>query len=172
MPGDERPFLPCVEYLPPARRGDLQRAAASFEMVLLIDGFFDQSLAVSPKETYQACQSTRFFGAASMGALRAVECAPHGATPLGAIAGWYLAGKIDGDDEVAVVVDPVDHRALTVPLVNVRYVAGAAVKRGVLDGVEATRWIARTREIFYADRSWENAIGEAPAHARSQVQEL
>ena len=60
------------------------------------------------------------FGASSMGALRAAECAPYGFAPLGAIANWYTSERIDGDDEVAVLTHPKTYDALTVPLVRKR----------------------------------------------------
>jgi hypothetical protein len=108
-----------------------------------------------------------------MGALRAAECRPFGAIPLGTIAGWYVAGAIDGDDEVAVLTDAATSRALSVPSVNVRYVARLATRRGLLSAAEAGVWVNRARrEIFYADRSWGGAVALAPAAARDALLEL
>ena len=129
LPPDDRPEIDGVDYLPPASRGDVERAAREYDAVLLIDGVFHHDLAPSPKECYAALAQARMFGAASMGALRAAECAPYGFTPLGAIAGWYARDVIDGDDEVAVLTHPEKHEALSVPLVNVRYVARLAHRR-------------------------------------------
>jgi len=47
-----------------------------------------------------------------MGALRAAECGARTASFRSApIANWYARGTIDGDDEVAVLVDPAAQRA-------------------------------------------------------------
>jgi hypothetical protein len=170
LPVADRLAVPGLTYLPPAARGDVAAAAERFDAVLLIDGVFHQAIAPSAKEILAACRRVPVFGASSMGALRAVECRAFGAIPLGAIAGWYASGAIDGDDEVAVLMDPTTTRPLSVPSVNVRYVAWLAARRGVLSAAEAGAWANRARrEIFYADRSWRNAIALAPAAAREAL---
>lgn len=162
LPPQDRAASELLTYLPPAARGDVERAARQFDAVLLIDGVFHHDLAPSPKECYAATLIAQMFGAASMGALRAAECAPYGFLPLGAIANWYTREIIDGDDEVAVLTHPTTHVALTVPMVNVRYTARLAQKRGVLSIDESVAWIRDSREIFYMDRTWEDVIDRAP----------
>jgi hypothetical protein len=170
LPIADRLAVPGLTYLPPAARGDVAAAAERFDALLLIDGVFHQAIATSAKEMLAACRRVPVFGASSMGALRAVECRAFGAIPLGAIAGWYASGAIDGDDEVAVLMDPATSHALSVPSVNVRYVARLATRRGVLSAAEAGAWANRARrEIFYADRSWRGAVALAPAAARDAL---
>jgi TfuA protein len=161
-----------VTYLPPAARGDIERAAASFDKLLLIDGVFHHDLAPSPAECYRAAQRARCFGAASLGALRAAECRQCSFVPLGVIARWYICEVIDGDDEVAVAVDPRTQSALSVPSVNVRFVARLAVRRGIISRSQADRLVAHAREVFYADRTWENVLALAPAPARATLRAL
>jgi hypothetical protein len=140
---------------------------------LLIDGVFHHDLAVTPKETLSACRRVPLYGAASMGALRAVECRPFGAIPLGAIARWFESGTIDGDDEVAVAMNPQTHVALSVPAVNVRYVAWLAKRRGILNAASARAWVHAARTtIYYAERSWPSAVACAPAPAREALLEI
>jgi hypothetical protein len=113
------------------------------------------------------------FGAASMGALRAVECRAHGAVPLGAIAAMYARGVLEGDDEVAVLMHPDTFAALTVPVVNVRYVAWLAQRRGILDAAAGAAWVAAARtQIFYAERSWNGALSLAPRGTRVALGEI
>ncbi len=112
------------------------------------------------------------FGASSMGALRAAECASYGFVPLGAIAQWYANEMVDGDDEVAVLTHPQTHAPLTAPMVNVRYVARLAHRRGILSALERDAWIRDARSIFYMDRMWEDAIGVAPRHARAVLRHI
>jgi hypothetical protein len=169
---EDRLAVAGAEYLAPASRGDVERAAEQYDAILLVDGVFHHDLAPSPKECYNASQRARCFGAASMGALRAAECWPYGFTPLGAIARWYVREVIDGDDEVAVLVDPKTQRALTVPNVNVRYVAWLACRRGILSRSEAAEFISRSRSIFYMDRTWDDAIGAAPSRAREAIMKI
>ncbi len=155
--------------MPPAARGDVERAARDYDTVLLIDGVFHHDLAPSPKECYAALEHARMFGAASMGALRAAECAPYGFTPLGAIAGWYARDVIDGDDEVAVLTHPQTHEALSVPLVNVRYVASLAYRAGKFDAAEREAFVHRARAIFYMDRTWDDVVDLAPRTVREWI---
>ncbi len=166
-------MLPGVTYAPPAARGDVARAAETFGAVLLLDGVFHHELAPTPKEVLAAARRVRLYGAASMGALRAVECRPYGAVALGAIARWYESGTIDGDDEVAVAMHPQTHAPLSVPSVNVRYVAWLAVRRGILERAAARDWIHAARTtIYYAERSWPGAVACAPAAARPALLEI
>jgi hypothetical protein len=172
LPFDQRRVTDGVVFLAPAARGDVEAAAEAYDAILLIDGVFHHDLAPSPKECYRAAQRVRAFGASSMGALRAAECAPYGFRPLGAIANWYASGAIDGDDEVAVLVDPSTQRALTVPSVNVRYVAWLARRRGILSGAQAARLIDESRAIFYMDRTWDDVVALAPEMARDDVAKI
>jgi hypothetical protein len=172
LPPEDRIPVGGVFYLPPASRGDVARAAAQYGSVLLIDGVFHHDLAPSPKECYDAAHRARCFGASSLGALRAAECWPYGFSPLGIIARWYIRGVIDGDDEVAVLVDPRTHRALSVPLVNVRYVARLAERRGILSRTQAGQLIDDSRETFYADRTWREVFDLVPSSAQGAVRAI
>jgi hypothetical protein len=169
LPPEDRRGFDGVAFLPPAARGDVERASHEFDAILLIDGVFHHDLAPSPKECYRAARRARAFGASSMGALRAAECAPYGFLPLGAIACWYVYEIIDGDDEVAMLVHPETHAALTVPSVNVRYVARLAQRRRLLTQAEAERLIEESRAIFYMERTWEDVVALVPERARSEV---
>ena len=165
----DRISIEGVTYLPPASRGDVERASQQYDAVLLIDGVFHHDLAPSPKECYAAAQRARCFGAASMGALRAAECWPYGFMPLGAIARWYIREVIDGDDEVAVLTHPQTHLALTVPMVNVRYVAWLGRRRGILTPGQADRFIEHARAVFYMNRSWDDVFDGVPQSLRNAI---
>ncbi len=169
LPSEDRFAIPGATYLPPAARGDVERAARDFDAVLLIDGLFHHDLAPAPKECFAALAHARMFGASSMGALRGVECAPYGFVTFGAIARWYAAEIIDGDDEVALLTHPQTHAAMTVPLVNVRYVAWLAVRRKLLRPDEAQRFVAGSRAIYYMERSWEECVAHAPSSTRDTL---
>lgn len=161
-----------VVYLPPAARGDVERASHQYSDVLLIDGVFHYDLAPSPKEIFGALARCRLSGASSMGALRAAECARYGMAAVGAIALWYLHERIDGDDEVAVLVDPRSQRSLTVPLVNVRHTMRLAVRRGLLGRDEAEHAISRARSIYYMERTWDDVLEGVPAPVRGAIESI
>jgi len=172
LPPSDRIEDERVSYLPSAARGDIAKAAGDYDGILLIDGVFHHDLAPSPKECYEAAQRIPMFGASSMGALRAAECWPYGFTPLGIIARWYMQEVIDGDDEVAVLTHPQTQAAITVPSVNVRYVAMLARRRGVLSRDEERALVAKARSVFYMDRSWEDVLEMTPLRARAAVERI
>jgi hypothetical protein len=172
LPPEDRISASGVFFLPPAARGDVARAADDYDTLLLIDGVFHHDLAPSPRECYRAAQRARCFGASSIGALRAAECWPYGFAPLGIIARWYIRELIDGDDEVAVLVDPTTQRALTVPSVNVRYVARLSIRRGILSPRDAGLLVDRARDIFYMERTWDDVVELAPPNARAAIRSI
>lgn len=172
LPPEDRIPVDGVTYLPPASRGDVERASQAYDAVLLIDGVFHHDLAPSPKECYAATLNAKMYGAASMGALRAAECWPYGFTPLGIIARWYINEVIDGDDEVAVLTHPTTHAALTVPMVNVRYIARLAKRRGLVSIRESETAIDAARSVFYMDRTWADVVDCFPIEGRAAVASL
>lgn len=163
---------PAIEYLPPAARGDVAQAATRYASVLLIDGVFHNDVAPSPKEVYEASRTAAVYGAASMGALRAAECAAYGVTPLGIIARWYLREVLTGDDEVALLFDPSTQRALTVPSVNVRYLAWMARRKSIFDHRTAEEFVSRARAIYYMDRDWHEVLAVAAPALRTKLAAL
>src|ERR1035437_1659661 len=90
-------------FLPPVKRGDIAGLmAARPRMVGIVDGEFYQSLAVTPKEVLALIVAgTAVYGAASMGALRAVELQPYGMIGVGSVYRLFRRGVLDADDEVA-----------------------------------------------------------------------
>lgn len=87
----------------------------------VIDGVFLQDLSVWHKELLYAMEKgVAVFGASSMGALRAAELAPFGMRGVGEVYRQYAEGRLNDDDEVAVVHASSDagHRKITEPMVN------------------------------------------------------
>src|SRR5512147_3214094 len=74
-------------YLPPAGQGDVYRAALKRPWAIgIVDGYFERVPAVWHKELLWAMsQGIHVFGAASMGALRALELAPFGMIGVGSV---------------------------------------------------------------------------------------
>jgi TfuA protein len=154
----EAEALIAADYRPPIRRGDLE-AVERGRPVVILDGEFDQSLSVSPKEILRCLEAgSVVLGASSMGALRAAELAPLGMIGVGRIFELYRTGQIDGDDEVAVSYCPLTMQAHTIPLVNIRCWLESARCAGCLESTEPERILRRARRIFYADRTPERML--------------
>lgn len=161
-----RPGAPFVAQ-PPAAAGDLLRLLAGPPCtVVLIDGVFDERPSVWHKEILLLlAHGFRVIGAASMGALRAAELAPFGMIGTGRIFAAYAAGRISGDDEVALAHGLADHdyKPVSLPQVNVRATLAEACHRRVL-AVAAARAIRdASAAIPYRDRLWPLVLDAARA---------
>ncbi|WP_329140978.1 TfuA-like protein [Streptomyces sp. NBC_00670] len=145
-----------VRVRPPVRHGDLfGLAIAGGDAVVLVDGVYHQHAAVRHKEILALlARGVRVIGAASIGALRAVELEVFGMEPVGRVAEGFRSGRLVGDDEVAVGQDPQDATAVTWPLVNVREVLASGVAAGVLERRAADEVLEALRAVFYPQRTW------------------
>lgn len=158
---------PRCAIAPPVRFGDLYALIGSgIETALIIDGVFHGHTPVWQREILAALEAgIRVVGAASMGALRALELAPYGMLGLGTVVAWYRDGRIEGDDEVALMHADAEmgYRALTLPLVDIRFALEAAVTAGDLPGEPVAALLARLKQLGHVDRSRHQAMAEAGA---------
>ena len=149
--------LPDAEVFGPAARGDIYRATRrGATTIVLIDGYFDQELAVWHKEVLWAlARRIRVYGGASMGALRAAELQHFGMIGVGRIFDWYMSGVIEADDEVAVAHESAErgYRVVSEAMVNLRATFLAAENAAVIRPDTTVRLIEVGRAIFYPFRS-------------------
>jgi hypothetical protein len=155
-----RAVLPEASYRPPIRRGDLIAALKEQPTVVgIIDGQFLQSLAVSPLEIFAALEAgTTVLGAASMGALRAVEMASFGMIGVGTIFRWFRDARLIAEDELAVAYDARTGSALSDALVNMRYAFSRAVAEQVIHRDTRRHLIRLTKSLYFPDRTYELAL--------------
>jgi hypothetical protein len=148
-------------WLPPARRGDLLRAAAERPFAIgLIDGCFETVPSVWHKEILWAlAHGVHVFGAASLGALRAAELARYGMRGVGSVYAQYVQGTLERDDAVAVLHAPAAHcfQPITEALVDMTATLDRAAAEGVLDAASARRLAAIAAATFFKERTW-NAV--------------
>ena len=163
-------LVPDALVLAPAEQGDLDFAARQLgaEVIGFIDGVHRNKLPVWHSECLSVLESgVRLLGASSMGALRAVECAPWGAEPFGEVANWYASGKIEGDDEVCLIHDDAPgYESRSVPLVNVRATlicCGFPQKR-------KREILEAAKSIFYPDRTWPRIFAASEILVVEKVQ--
>jgi hypothetical protein len=153
LPAAERARL---DVRPPARRGDLEALLRreSPGVVVLIDGLFGWSMAVTPTECRELLLAGwTLCGASSMGALRASELWSVGMIGIGEIYLMLRLGHIRADDEVAVAYHPDTHAEISASLVHVRYVLDRAERELSRPGL-AARGLALARDIYWLERSW------------------
>lgn len=164
-----------VALLPPAGRGDILRLLPQRPAAIgLIDGVFGDRPAPLLCEILAAIEDgIAVYGAASMGALRAVELAQHGMIGIGRVFEAFRDGHLCADDEVAVLHGPAElgWQTLTVPLVDLRETAAAAIAKSVVDAHSALALVEYARRLPFSDRTWER-LAESSGRARELVAEL
>ena len=162
MPVSDAMSLLAADYRPPAECGDVYLAVREgASAVGLVDGYFHRRPSVRHKEILWALeQGVPVLGAASMGALRAVELAPFGMRGIGAIFEAFQDGRLEDDDEVAVAHAGADHGYLPTsePLVNIRATLASAMADRVVSRATADAVESAAKTAHYVDRSFQHAI--------------
>ncbi len=168
-----REILPDGDFRPPARQGDIYSVVVNErpDAIGIIDGVFLDVLSTWHKEIlFALSEGIAVYGAASMGALRAAECARYGMIGVGRIYQWYASGELERDDEVAVSHSTAEfgYRPLSEPLVTIRATLAAAEQRGLLTTGESAAMIDAAAALHFPQRSWQSVLaasGVAPATA-------
>lgn len=172
------PSLPLTEaqrylnadYRRPIRRGDLATVPPN-AVVAIIDGVFDQNLAVSPREVRTALgRGVRIFGSSSMGALRAAEV--PGVIGVGRIYEMFAKGTLQDDDEVAITFDPETHRPLCEPMVNIRHAVERLVTPGTISREAGSAIIRAAKSMPYRDRTYPQILRSAGLGGRADAKVL
>ncbi|MCP5080559.1 MAG: hypothetical protein GY948_02560 [Alphaproteobacteria bacterium] len=146
----------------PAAQGDVYQAVQQRPRFIgLIDGYFDGVASVWHKEILWALsEGVTVLGASSMGALRAAELSAFGMTGVGQIFEGYQSGKIEDDDEVAVVHGPAElgYVPLSEPMVNIRPTLERAVASNVLSKEQSRYLCTLAKSLDYRERTWEQLL--------------
>jgi hypothetical protein len=152
----EVPELADTSWRPPVAQGDLYLAARERPWGIgIIDGYFDRLASVWHKEILWALtQGVHVFGAASLGALRAVECAPFGMVGVGEIYAAFASGELFDDDEVTVFHGPAStsYAAGSEAMVNLRATFSAAAAAGVIGETTRDALVAIAKALLYPER--------------------
>ena len=154
-----------ADYRPPARKGDFLRlAAADFDVVEMaigfVDGVFLQDYPPTPIEVYHLARKNGVLlvGAASLGALRAVELEKFGMVGIGKIFQLYKTGKVNADDEVAVTfASEGDYQLQSEAMIDIRYNLYLAHKKGVIKSM----LVRLAKEIYFPHRKYTYILEEA-----------
>jgi len=146
-----------LDIRPPARQGDLHRAVLDGATAIgLVDGVFGFVPSVWHKEILFALQQgVHVLGAASLGALRAAECASFGMEPIGSIALSYLDGERIEDGDVCLAHAPaeMDFMPLSDPLVDAEATIAAMARAGVIDADQAVALRKAAQALHFTDRT-------------------
>ena len=152
-----------VIYKRPIKRGDLSLALKEHpDIIAIIDGVFYQNSAVGHKEILNVLKSgITVYGASSMGALRASELDSLGMIGIGYVYEQYASGKVDSDDDVAVMLDSETLEALSEPLINMNYVFENAVCENIITPDEKEELSKIAKETFYPQRNYAQTLAKS-----------
>ncbi|WP_448205923.1 TfuA-like protein [Azospirillum sp. sgz302134] len=149
-------------YLPPVAQGDIIRLCERKPRAIgIVDGFFENIPSVWHKEILFAIdQGIAVFGASSMGALRAAELHPFGMVGVGAIYEAFCDGRLEDDDEVAVVHGPAElgYPSLSEAMVNIRRTLSDAVQDDVIPAETARQLESIAKALPYAERGYGRVL--------------
>jgi len=146
----------------PAVLGDVARAVIDGATAVgIIDGYFENTASVWHKEIlYALSRGVQVAGAASMGALRAAECAAYGMVGIGAVYARYASGEIVDDDAVGQVHGPEElgYVPLSDPLVNIEATLDAVSRGGGITDTEHAALVDTARATFFKDRTYASVL--------------
>jgi hypothetical protein len=157
-----------ADYRPPARKGDFLRLAADIDVVEMaigfVDGVFLQDYPPTPIEVYHLARKkgVLLVGAASLGALRAVELEKFGMVGIGKIFQLYKTGKVNADDEVAVTfASEGDYQLQSEAMIDIRYNLYLAHKKKVINEKAKSVLVRLAKEIYFPHRKYTYILEEA-----------
>jgi len=160
----------------PAAQGDIARAVVEGATVIgLVDGRYEDVAAPWHKEILYAIeQGVQVFGAASMGALRAAECAEFGMVGVGAVFERYRSGELTDDAAVAQVHGPAElgYLPLSEALVNVEATFARFRQLDAVTKEEAERLDASARSLFFKERTYGRILSHAGLDGGERGREL
>ncbi len=151
-------------YLPPVAQGDIIRLCAQEttpKAIGIVDGLFENVPSVWHKEIlFAISQGIAVFGASSMGALRAAELHPFGMIGVGAIFEAFRDGRLEDDDEVAVIHGPAElgYTSLSEAMVNIRRTLADAVVDEVIPPETARQLEGIAKALPYRERGYGRVL--------------
>ena len=159
-------IFPLADYRPPARKGDFLKITNEENgvgFVGFIDGVFLQDYPPTPIEVYSLLKKNNVTvaGAASLGALRAVELEKFGMIGIGKIFQLDKSGRLESDDEVAVTFSDQDYKLQSEALIDIRYTLYWAVKRGIIRRETKDVLVKIAKQIYFPSRNYDEIMERA-----------
>jgi hypothetical protein len=157
--------IPSADVRAPIAFGDaFGYGLTAGDRLLIIDGLFLHRPSVRHKELLGLLDDgVTVAGASSMGALRAAELHPFGMLGYGEIFAGYRDGRLEADDEVAMVHgSPEDDYPVFVDaMVNIRATLAHAESIGLLSASDTSALVAAARALPFTARHWATLLSEA-----------
>jgi TfuA protein len=158
-----------ADFRGPAKKGDLLRISRVVDdttIVCLVDALFLQDYPPSPIEVYQLMlnKNIKLFGAASLGALRAVELEKFGMIGIGKIFELYKKGKLTADDEVAVTFTEGEHQLQSEAMIDIRFNLFLAYRNGIINEITKKTVTKVAKSIYFPYRNYIDILDQTEKH--------
>ncbi len=111
----------------------------------------------------------KVVGGSSMGALRASELDELGMIGVGMVYDAYKTGKIESDDDVAVVFNPKNMEQLSEALVTMNYNFEQAFKEGLISPEELENLNKAAKAIYYPKRTYKLVLRNSNLETSKKV---
>ena len=171
--GMDRSLLDGLAVRAPARCGDVFQAAQNGASAIgLIDGTFESGMSVWHKEIIHALdRGIKVAGAASMGALRAVECERYGMVGIGKIFEQFRNGLRTRDADVALLFAPAEmsYMPLTITQVDFDETLDELALNALISAETAARLRAASRQLHYKNRTIKSVLRQADMDDRDNL---
>jgi hypothetical protein len=155
---DARDYAHATVVRDPAASGDVARAVLEGANIIgIVDGYFESVASIWHKEIlFALAQGVTVMGAASMGALRAAECATFGMIGVGAVFAAYASGVLVDDDAVGQIHGPAElgYVPLSEPLVNVAATVDLLAGERLISAEEHGAILAAAKTMFFKARTF------------------
>jgi hypothetical protein len=160
LPLNEAREILDAEYYPPVARDDVAILLNDPpDIIGIIDGVFHQQPAVSHREILRALEAgVIIVGGSSMGALRSAELDYAGMIGIGEVYQSYRDGKIESDDDVAIVFNPETHELFSEALVSMNYNFQMAKKEGIITASDVKNLYETAKNIYYPQRTYTRVL--------------
>lgn len=149
-------------FFPPIKRGDISEITRKYGqpgVIVIIDGFYYNNLSVSLTEIREAIKlGWKFYGASSMGALRAVEANIIGMKGFGKVYRWLKLFNVCDDDEVAQVVNPQTCQPLSLSMIEIRYIVRHLRLNKLITRQLSTVILNKMKALYFPERTEPNLI--------------
>ena len=130
--------------------------SSGYTRIGFVDGAIEHRSRVPLRELREAVATpeVEVFGAASMGAVRAVQLESKGMRGVGRVFRLLRRGSLTDNDEVYVLHAPaaLRYRCLTLPLVNIRYTLRSLRRYGHLQAADEHAITEYMRDVPWFDR--------------------
>lgn len=150
-----------VKYLPPAKHGDILHAVFNLkaDVIGIIDGHGTNELAVWHKEILIAlAKGVKIYGAAGLGAIRAVELSKFGMIGVGKIFSDLKDNILSSDDEIICnyEIKNNEFKRVSESLVNIKATFIKAIEFDLITKKEYEKVIEISRNLYYPNRTFKN----------------